>query len=187
MKGSIEMHLPEGFSYVPGFLAPLEQDVLLAQVRALPFVHDRFYGQPLKRRYSQFGAAYVSIGRKLVPAPSFPGYLASIVEQAMLHCPGAVRFDQCIVTHYPVGAGIGWHTDADCFGDTILAVSLAGHAKLRLRPTKATKHTHELIVAPGALYGLQGPARWEFQHQVVPVKTERYSLTFRHVLSERQP
>jgi alkylated DNA repair dioxygenase AlkB len=83
-----------------------------------------------------------------------------------------------------VGAGIGWHTDADRFDDTILAVSLAGHAKLRFRPNGATEHTHELIVAPGALYVLQGPVRWEYQHQVVPVKNDRYSLTFRTVRTE---
>ncbi len=175
----------EGFSYIPGFLAPPEQGVLLAQVQALAFVHDKFYGQLLKRRYAQFGSAYVSTGRKLLPAPPLPDFLSTLVEQAMVHCPGALIFDQCIVTHYPVGAGIGWHTDAGRFGETILAVSLAGQAKLRLRPNGATKHTHELIVAPGALYVLQGPSRWEYQHQVVPVKTVRYSLTFRHVTTER--
>ena len=101
----------------------------------------------------------------------------------MMHCPSDTRFDQCIVTYYPVGAGIGWHTDAERFGDTILAVSLAGQAKLRFRPNGATKHTHEQVVTPGALYVMHGRARWEYQHQVVPVKTDRYSLTLRQVLT----
>lgn len=41
--------------------------------------------------------------------------------------------------------------------------------------------SYEIRAAPGSMYPLRGPARWAYQHQVVPVWTERYSLTFRHV------
>src|SRR5947209_7479962 len=39
----------------------------------------------------------------------------------------------------------------------------------------------EVETPSGSMYLMRGPARWEYQHQVVPVRTERYSLTFRHV------
>ena len=153
------MSFPTGFSQVPGFLAPIEQEALLRQIRLLPFVQDRMYGLLLKRRYSQFGLAYVSAGRKLAAAPPFPDFLIRVVDQARAYTPAEAEFDQCIITHYPAGAGIGWHTDASRFGDTILAVSLAGSAKLRLRPNGAAEHTHESLILPGSLYVLQGPAR----------------------------
>ena len=44
---------------------------------------------------------------------------------------------------------------------------------------------YEILVAPSSLYVLRGPARFEFQHQVVPVKIERYSVTFRQMCNPR--
>lgn len=35
--------------------------------------------------------------------------------------------------------------------------------------------------SPGSLYAMHGPARWEYQHRVVPVTQDRWSLTFRQV------
>jgi alkylated DNA repair dioxygenase AlkB len=152
----------------------------------LTFAHDRFRGQELKREYAQFGYRYVSTGRKLQPAPGVPDFLRELVTKAGAHYPKVATFNQCIATHYPSGAGIGRHTDADRFGDVIIAISLGGNAKLRFRPDGAAQDTYELIVAPGSLYVMQGPARWNYQHQVLPVKTDRYSLTFRQVLEQQQ-
>jgi len=176
------MTLPDGFSNFGGFLDLAEQETLLRQVQALSFVRDRFRGQELKRRFAQFGYEYVSTGRGLRLASVFPDFLTALVAKTMMHCPSHAEFDQCIVTHYPRGAGIGWHTDADRFGDVIIAISLAGNARLRFRANGATSHSHECIVTPGSLYIMRGSARWNYQHQVVPVKADRYSLTFRHVL-----
>ncbi len=52
------MTVPDGFTYIPDFLTPQEQEGLLRDVNALPFEHDRFRGQQLKRSYAQFGYAY---------------------------------------------------------------------------------------------------------------------------------
>ena len=116
--------LLDGLSYNDHFLSPDEQRTLVQTILALDFVHDRFRGQQLKRRYAQFGYAYASTGRRLTPAPAFPPFLTAIVEKANARHPSGVAFDQCIITHYPPGAGIGWHTDAAGFGEVIIAVSL---------------------------------------------------------------
>ncbi len=172
---------PEGFTYLPEFLAPDEQAGLLRALTALDYHHDTFRGRPLNRGYAQFGHAYVSTGRRLELAPPIPDVLLALAGRVAAHCPLGTAFDQCIVTHYPVSAGIGWHPDAPCFGDCIAAVSLGQTARLQFRQSGATKSCYEVHAAPGSLYVMCGPARWEFQHQVMAVRAERYSVTFRRV------
>jgi DNA oxidative demethylase len=172
---------PDGLIYVSGFSPPEEQAFLLRCLENLEYKHDVFRGQQLKRRYAQFGYAYVSTGRKLGFAAPMPEFLGAIIEKGLLYCPVGVRFDQRIITHYPKGAGIGWHTDASRFGECVMAISLSADAWLQFWPNGSEKPTYELKVAPGSLYVMLGTARWQYQHQIVPVKTVRYSLTFRHV------
>lgn len=173
------MFLPEGFSYYDPFLTSDEHASVLGAISALRFSHDTFRGQQLKRSYAQFGYAYASTGRKLAPAAPFPRFITDLVARAQSRCPTNTGFNQCIITHYPPSAGIGWHTDAPVFGEVIIAISILGSARLQFR--KHSAPTAELVVAPGTLYVMTGPARFEYQHQIVPVKTQRYSLTLRHV------
>jgi alkylated DNA repair dioxygenase AlkB len=170
-----------GFLYIPGFLSLTEQDCLLRQVRALPYERDVFRGKLMKRRWAQFGYNYVSIGQKLTPAPPIPPFLQRVIEKASPYYPTGINFSQCIVTHYPVRAGIGLHKDAPRFGDCILGVSLASPARLQFSPNHSKKVSFEVTASPGSLYVMQGEARWHYQHRLVPVKAERYSLTFRTI------
>ena len=176
---------PEGFLYIPNFLSLNEQTTLLHKLQALNYEHDVFRGQKLKRGYAQFGYSYVSTGRKLEAAPPIPDFLQMIIKKARPYYPNDIMFTQCIVTHYPPGAGIGWHTDAPLFGDYVIGVSLAGEARLQFRPNSYKEVTYEIKVSPGSLYLLQGVVRWNYQHQVIPVKVERYSLTFRYVAERK--
>lgn len=172
---------PEGFTYVPDFLSEEAQSELLSQIVSLNYEHDSFRGQTLKRGYAQFGHAYVSTGRQLVPVEPLPEFLINLSERAKLYCPENSEFNQCIITHYPKNAGIGWHVDAPRFGDCIMAISLVGEGKLQFRPNGTDDASCEVLVAPGSLYVMTGVARWEYQHQVIKGKAERYSLTFRQV------
>jgi alkylated DNA repair dioxygenase AlkB len=172
---------PEGFLYVADFLSAQEQETLLRHLHALDFHHDTFRGQRLRRGYAQFGYAYVSTGRKLEESAAMPEWLLPVLRRAQALCPDGGALIQCIVTHYPPGSGIGWHTDAPRFGECVVGVSLASAARLQFRPNGAEEAAYEVRAAPGSMYLMRGPARWDHQHQVVPVKSERYSLTFRHV------
>jgi alkylated DNA repair dioxygenase AlkB len=172
---------PDGLLYVPDFLNAAEQSTLLRQVRELDYEHDVFRGQRLKRAYAQFGYAYVSTGRTLEPAPAMPAFLSELIAKGLRHCPAEARFNQCIVTRYPEGAGIGWHTDAPRFGECIMAVSLGGEGRLQFRQNGSEAVSSEVFTTSGSLYVLHGAARWRYQHQVVPVESVRYSLTFREV------
>jgi alkylated DNA repair dioxygenase AlkB len=175
---------PDNFVYVADSLTPEEQTSLLRDLRALDYQHDTFRGQRLKRGNAQFGYAYVSTGRKLEAATGFPDFLRPIMSGARALCPDGTEFNQCIVTRYPPGSGIGWHTDAPRFGDSIVGVSLGGAARLQFRRKGADDVSYEVLAESGSMYLMRGPSRWEYQHQVVPVKSERYSLTFRHVTEE---
>jgi alkylated DNA repair dioxygenase AlkB len=177
---------PEEFVYVAEFLSDAEQASVLHEVRALTYTHDTFRGQIMKRAWAQFGFEYVSIGQKLTPASPIPAFLQAVIHKARPYYPNDSRFEQCIVTHYEPGSGIGWHTDAQRFGDCILGVSLAAPARLQFRPNKSQAVSYEVTPAPGSLYVLQGISRWHYQHRLVPVKAERYSLTFRSVAQLNQ-
>lgn len=172
---------PEGFEYVASFLDEPEQQTLLDSISHLEFHHDSFRGQQLKRSYAQFGFAYASTGRRLHPVEPFPPFLESVITKALPLCPPGTTFDQCIITRYPSGAGIGWHVDAPSFGECIAGLSLGSGGRFQLRAVGTKDVAHELVVASGSMYVMSGPARWNYQHQVVPVRSERYSLTFRSV------
>jgi alkylated DNA repair dioxygenase AlkB len=174
---------PKGFSYYPDFLSLEEREQYIAHIRALPFVHDTgMYGVTLKRSYAQFGYSYVTVGRKLTEALPFPAWLQEIAAKAASHCANVV-FNQSIVTHYRKTAGIGWHTDAPRFADCIAGISVEGTCVFQFRPNGTKEVSHELRVTPGSLYLMTGPSRNVFQHQVKPVKNDRYSLTLRSVAS----
>src|ERR687896_1500587 len=108
---------PDGLVYIEKFLSETEQSDVLRELRALPYTQDTFRGKLMKRRWAQFGYEYISIGQKLLPAPPMPEFLQAVIEKASPYYPAGSEFDQCIVTHYPSGAGIGFHTDAPRFGD----------------------------------------------------------------------
>ncbi len=101
-----------------------------------------------------------------------PEFLAALIDKGLPHCPSGSRFNQCIVTYYPANAGIGWHTDAPRFGECIMAISLGGEGCLQFRPNGTEAVSYEVPAASGSLYVMHGPARWDFQHQVVPVESE---------------
>jgi alkylated DNA repair protein (DNA oxidative demethylase) len=175
---------PDGFIYKPNFLTFSQQVALLQKLRGLHYEHDVFHGRLMKRGWAQFGHSYVSAKRKVTPAPAMPTYLQTILQNARVYYPDDLTFTQCIVTKYVPSAGIGWHSDAAVFGSYILGLSLASEARLQFRPKKTQKATFEVKVAPGSLYVMHGSARYDYDHRIVPVKTERFSLTFRYLAQE---
>jgi alkylated DNA repair dioxygenase AlkB len=175
------MSAPRGFRYEPLFLGAPEQQGLLDKIAGLEYTHDRFRGRALRRSYVQYGFAYITAGRQLTSALPIPEFAQSLINHVRRAIPDTPAFNRCIVTKYPAGAGIGWHTDAPQFGDCLVAVSLAAPAMLEFRGVGAAHATYSLVLAPGSLYLCRGAARWHYQHRVLPVKGARYSITLRTV------
>jgi alkylated DNA repair dioxygenase AlkB len=179
-------NLPEGFSYQPEFLSREEETGLLLVIRALNFQEFDFHGYTAKRRVVEYGLEYDFSTRKATTTHPFPDVLLPLRQRAAsfagLHTEVLV---EGIVTEYPPGAPIGWHRDAPQFG-TIIGISLAGSARMRLKPylprgKKPKKQTRpvSLILEPRSIYVIRGPARWQYQHSIPAVAELRYSITFR--------
>ena len=95
---------------------------MLHELKSLIYTHDVFRGQKLKRGYAQFGYSYETTSRRLTVAPPIPPFLQAAIRRATFfvpelresiiqkpttpYYPTDILFTQCIVTHYPPGAGI---------------------------------------------------------------------------------
>src|SRR5687767_876771 len=108
---------PPGLAFIGAFLDRQQADEVLAWLATLQFAHGIARGRPMRRAYAQFGHTYAATGRRLEDAPPFPAELSRLCADVAMHCPPRTAFDQCIVTRYPTGAGIGWHVDAPFFDD----------------------------------------------------------------------
>jgi alkylated DNA repair protein (DNA oxidative demethylase) len=179
------VHGIDGFRYCPEFLNAATTDRLTTWVGSLDFQHHRARGNTMRRATAMFGFAFVTDGRRLEAAEPCPTILTDIITAVLPICPPGTELNHCIVTKYPPGAGIGWHTDAPCFDDCIVGVSMGSEAELLFRHRGETKVGHVVTVVPRSLYVLSGSARWNFEHSVRPVMTVRYSLTLRRALERR--
>jgi alkylated DNA repair dioxygenase AlkB len=173
--------LPRGFVHRPGFLSPAQEADLRARLRALDYGEVRMRGRVARRRVATFGHDYAYASRDLRPGPPLPAFLARLrARVAPLAGVDPGELTMAAVNLYPPGAGIGWHRDAPAFG-IVVGVSFGGAARLRLREGGSGGDGHEVVLAAGDAYVLSGPARWEWQHHVPPVREERLAVTFRTV------
>jgi DNA oxidative demethylase len=174
------MTLPEGLTYVPGFLTEAaERDVLavLATFELHPYVlHDT----PSRRLVRSFGLAQLTGGYDVGPPTPIPAELEWLRERcADLMGREPQQLVDLLVTRYPPGAGIGWHRDAPQFGD-VSGISLLTACRMRFRRGRTRAwETAELTLEPRSAYVLSGPARQQWQHHIPPVAEERWSMTFR--------
>jgi alkylated DNA repair dioxygenase AlkB len=185
---------PPGFLYVPELVSPSEERTLLSWFAAsLDWNAVTFRGQIARRQAMSFGARYLTQGRRLIPAPPLPRELAGVRERMVeAACSGLGRklalpglapedFALCTALRYPPGGAIGWHVDNAAFAPTVMSLSLGAASRLQLRRVDAdTSATmFEQVLAPRSLFVLAGDARTMWQHRILPVREERYSITLR--------
>jgi alkylated DNA repair protein (DNA oxidative demethylase) len=156
-----------------------EQEELLAKIRELDLRPVVMRGQASRRLVRHFGLRYDYGSSEVAEGDPLPAWL----EQARERCAGlaglgAVDLAQTLVSHYPPGAGIGWHRDAPPFG-LVVGLSLGSACEMRFRRGAGGRTSFTLELEPGAAYLLAGEARSDWQHSIPPVTTERWSVTFR--------
>ena len=117
---------------------------------------------------------------RVEPGPPLPYFLLGLrARVAPLASVDAEALAEVLVTHYPTGAGIGWHRDAPAFG-VVIGVSLLGTCRFRFQHgCGAARRTRTVTLGPRSAYVLDGAARWQWQHAIPPGRMERYSITFR--------
>jgi alkylated DNA repair dioxygenase AlkB len=176
--------LPEGFVYRPGFISPDEETSLVAHIRTLPLEEAKYKEYTARRRTASYGGQYDYTLNKLEAAPSIPDFLLPLREKiAQWAGIPAEKFVHGLVSEYRPGTPLGWHRDVPNF-EVIVGVSLAGTARMRLRPYRpGEKQRREDVITlelePRSAYIIRGEARWGWQHSVSPTKELRYSITFR--------
>ena len=172
----------EGVKFFPEAISQDQASALLEFIKGIEFRTIAMRGMIARRTIACFGFDYVYRSRSVIEMTAIPEVLRAVKCGCAEAAGVNDRFDQVIVSRYPADAGIGWHTDSPVFGDDIMGLSLAAPGKLQLRPRGATATSLSIELPPRSLYLLNGPARWEWQHRVPAVRSERYSLTFRIVL-----
>jgi len=179
-----------GLHYLSDFLAPNQEDDLLAAIDREPWLDD------LKRRVQHYGYKYDYRARSV----DLEMYLGALPEWAQnvsnrLQSNGwfKVQPDQLIVNEYQPGQGIAPHIDCEpCFADTIASVTLGSGCSMDFtRLADATKKS--MYLEPRSIVVLTGEARYDWKHSIAPrksdpvdglrvVRARRVSLTFRNVL-----
>jgi alkylated DNA repair dioxygenase AlkB len=175
--------LPQGFSYYPNFITPIEEIGIVSSIEQFELQTMKFHQYEAKRKVLSFGSGWSFTEQKLKPATDIPVLFDPLLERiaAKLVIPKE-RIAQLLITEYPPGSVINWHRDAPPF-DMIAGISLLADCNFKLRPHDKTKQSRDatisLEVERRSLYIMQGPAKNEWQHSTAPLNTLRYSLTFR--------
>src|SRR5437773_1926572 len=123
--------VPEGFAYHADVMTEVEERALLDGLKALAFGEVRMRGQVARRRTIHFGWTYGYETWRVEPGPPIPAFLLGARSRAArLAGVDADTMAEVLVTHYPPGAGIGWHRDAPAFGVGV-GVSVLGACRFR--------------------------------------------------------
>jgi alkylated DNA repair protein (DNA oxidative demethylase) len=178
---------PEGLRYLPDFLSEDEERALVEEISRLDYREIHMHGVVAKRTVVHYGWDYGYESWRLTPAPPQPRFLDPIRARCAAAAglePSAL--EEVLISRYPPGASIGWHRDAPMFGPCVIGVSLLGAARMRFRRKVGEAfQTSAIELAPRSAYILAGASRSVWQHTLSPVKTLRYSLSFRTVLASR--
>lgn len=167
-----------GFSYFGDFLSAAEERHLLGHLEREPFESLHMRGQRTRRSVVSYGLQFRPHVGELGPAPPLPGYLRSVrVRAANLIGMNGDVLEQSLLTRYPQGSDIGWHTDHRSFGEVVVAISLQGDATLAFR---RERQTHRVLIRRRSLYVLRDAARYEYEHKVT-ARALRYSITLRPI------
>jgi alkylated DNA repair dioxygenase AlkB len=173
--------LPEGFAYRPDFLSADEEARLAAWLADLPFQAFQFRGYEGKRRVVSFGWQYDFTRSHLIKADDMPAELLDVRARAAAFVELEPQdLQQCLLNEYLPGAPIGWHRDRPMF-EKVVGISLLAPCAFRLRRRVGDGFERRAIeLAPRSIYAMTGEARSVWDHSIPPVKTHRYSITFRN-------
>ncbi len=175
---------PAGLVLDLDLLAEAEEADLLRWCRGLATEPVVMHGVASRRLVRHFGVDYDYASWGTSDIEPVPDRLLPLRDRAAaLAEVDADSLVEALVTHYPAGAGIGWHRDATAFGPTVVGVSLASDSVMRFqrRAAGGVRHVFEQPLPRRSAYVLAGQARSVWQHSVPPVSQERWSVTFRQL------
>lgn len=171
----------DGLAYRADLIDADEEARLIGRCVAVDLAPFRFQGWEGKRLTQSFGWRYDFDDRSFAPSTPIPDWLLPLRDKSAKLAdldPGDLV--QALVVRYDPGAGIGWHRDRPVF-DKVVGVSLETPAVLRLRQRRASGgfDRASLTLDPRSAYLLDGTARRDWEHSIVPGDQRRFSITFR--------
>jgi alkylated DNA repair dioxygenase AlkB len=178
-----ETAFPPGMRFEPEWLPADEEAALLGAIRALDLREAQYKQYTARRRVASFGGKFDYDNNRLLPAPPIPPAFEPLRERVARWLGVAPDvFSQMLVAEYAPGTPLGWHRDVPDF-ESIVGVSLLGEGQMRFRPyppeSGRAADVRSLLLPPRSVYVLEGPARWQWQHSIVPTKVLRYSISLR--------
>ena len=174
---------PPGMRFELDWLGTEEEAALMEAIRALDLHEAKYKQYTARRRVASFGGKFDYDNNRLLPAPPIPPAFEPL-RQRVARWLGVAPdlFSQMLVAEYAPGTPLGWHRDVPDF-ESIVGVSLLGEGEMRFRPyppaSAGAAEVRSLLLPPRSAYVLEGPARWQWQHSVVPTKVLRYSISLR--------
>ena len=178
-----ETAFPPGMRFETDWLGADEEAALIEAIGALDLREAQYKQYTARRRVASFGGKFDYDNNRLLPAPPIPPAFEPL-RQRVARWLGVAPdlFSQMLVAEYAPGTPLGWHRDVPDF-ESIVGVSLLGEGEMRFRPypppAGRTDAVRSLELPPRSAYVLEGPARWQWQHSIVPTKVLRYSISLR--------
>jgi DNA oxidative demethylase len=167
----------DGLEYREDFITRTEEMELLERLERMDLAPFRFQGWTGNRKTQSYGWRYDFDDASFLPGEPIPDWLACLRDRAAALASDVIA--HVLIAKYEPGAGIGWHKDRSVF-DRVVGVSLKSPAVLRFRQrTETGFRRFNLPVEPRSAYLLQGKARYEWEHRIVPGDELRFSITFR--------
>ena len=182
----------EGLTYIPNFITPAEEEVLLNTIDQQPWLTD------LKRRVQHYGWKYDYTARRVdesMRLGELPDWLMQYCQRLYDEHYFPKLPDQVIINEYQLGQGIAPHIDCvPCFEETIASLSVGPPCVMDFtNPASREKINH--LLEPRSLLIFSGDARYQWRHGIAARKTDKYegqviqrrrriSLTFRNVISD---
>ena len=178
-----ETAFPPGMRFETDWLGADEEAALIEAIGALDLREAQYKQYTARRRVASFGGKFDYDNNRLLPAPPIPPAFEPL-RQRVARWLGVAPdlFSQMLVAEYAPGTPLGWHRDVPDF-ESIVGVSLRGEGEMRFRPyppeSARAADLRSLVLPPRSAYVLEGPARWQWQHSIVPTQVLRYSISLR--------
>lgn len=178
-----ETAFPPGMRFEPEWLGAEEEAALIEAIGALDLREAQYKQYTARRRVASFGGKFDYDHNRLLPAPPIPPAFEPLRRRVARWLGVAPElFSQMLVAEYAPGTPLGWHRDVPDF-ESIVGVSLRGEGEMRFRPYPPqpgrSADQRRLLLPPRSVYVLEGPARWQWQHSIVPTKVLRCSISLR--------
>ncbi len=178
-----ETAFPPGMRFETDWLGADEEAALIEAIGALELREARYKQYTARRRVASFGGKFDYDNNRLLPAPPIPPAFEPLRQRVARWLGVApALFSQMLVAEYAPGTPLGWHRDVPDF-ESIVGVSLRGEGEMRFRPyppeSARAADLRSLVLPPRSAYVLEGPARWQWQHSIVPTQVLRYSISLR--------